>query len=357
MMRATQVSSDPEVLCAVGFPFYKKKTLKAFFAPHKVHFKKNFDAIAPGSAVAVWGATPVPQRISATCSILRLEDGFMRSVGLGADLIPPISWVADRQGMYFDATGPSDLEQILGEYDFPQSLLESAATLRQRIVAAGLTKYNVGRARWQRPPQALRVLLVLGQVETDASIKFGSPVIKTNLGFLKTVRQIYPDAYLVYKPHPDVEAGLRLPGEGEDQVRQYCDEIVNDADLTEMFEQVDEIHVLTSLSGFEALLRGKRVVCHGHPFYAGWGLTEDCTPIPRRTRRLSLDELVAGVLILYPRYMSLKTRLHITPEQAIEELLQVRADPYGQLPWWRRWFRPLLKRMAQAEDRLRKANQ
>ena len=36
---------------------------------------------------------------------------------------------------------------------------------------------------------------------------------------------------------------------------------------------VDEVHTLTSLTGFEALLRGIEVHAYGGPFYAGWGLT------------------------------------------------------------------------------------
>ncbi len=56
---------------------------------------------------------------------------------------------------------------------------------------------------------------------------------------------------------------------------------------------------MTSLTGFEALLRGKAVFTYGLPFYAGWGLTQDRHAHPRRHRRLSIDELVAAALIGY----------------------------------------------------------
>ena len=39
------------------------------------------------------------------------------------------------------------------------------------------------------------------------------------------------------------------------------------------------METMTSLAGFEALLRGKPVTTHGQPFYAGWGLTEDICPV------------------------------------------------------------------------------
>lgn len=353
-MASVPKRNDPQKIVAIGFQFYKKCSLEAFFADSQVSFADSFDSVDVGSVVAVWGATPVPDFVKESCYVLRLEDGFIRSVGLGADLIQPVSWVVDTRGMYFDATQPSDIEFILEEFDFQDALLERAASLRERIVGTGLTKYNVGVGRWIRPTGVPQVLLALGQVETDASIKFGSPTIKTNLGLLQAIRKNHPDAYLVYKPHPDVVAGLRLQGDGEDEAYRFCDEIVTTVDLADMFNQVDEIHVLTSLAGFEALLRGRHVRCYGQPFYAGWGLTDDLAPVPRRTRHLGLDHLVAGALILYPRYMSLKSRAQITPEQAIDELLLARSVSGGQLPWWRRLFRPILQRIAQAEDKLRK---
>jgi capsular polysaccharide export protein len=89
-----------------------------------------------------------------------------------------------------------------------------------------------------------------------------------------------------------------------------ADELAPDAPISSIIDLVDEVHVNTSLAGFEALLRGKPVTAYGVPFYAGWGLTRDLGPIPRRrTRRRSLDELVAAALLLYPRYLDPVTRL------------------------------------------------
>jgi capsular polysaccharide export protein len=82
----------------------------------------------------------------------------------------------------------------------------------------------------------------------------------------------------------------------------------------------DEVHTMTSLVGFEALLRGLPVVTYGQPFYASWGLTQDHAPIQRRTRRLTLDELVAGALIRYPRYISWSARCFCSAEDKVREL-------------------------------------
>jgi capsular polysaccharide export protein len=238
----------------------------------------------------------------------------------------------DERGMYYDATVPSDLEQLLAETSFDPGLRERARVLRERILAAGLTKYNVGQAHWPRPATAKSVVLVAGQVEADASIRLGAPGLRNNMALLKAVRAERPDAHLVYKPHPDVVAQLREAGKGEGGAAALCDEIVIDAPMDQVLRQVDEVHVLTSLAGFEALLRGKPVVCWGCPFYAGWGLTEDREEMPRRVRRLSLDELVAGVLLLYPTYVSRVTGCFTTAERALTELQQWRAEGAGARP-------------------------
>ena len=52
-------------------------------------------------------------------------------------------------------------------------------------------------------------MLVPGQVEDDASIRWGAPGVKTNLELLRAARAAEPDAWIVYKPHPDTEAGTR----------------------------------------------------------------------------------------------------------------------------------------------------
>jgi capsular polysaccharide export protein len=248
--------------------------------------------------------------------------------------------------MYYDATQPSDLEHLLQTAEFSPELLERADRLRTRIAERGLTKYNVGHGGWKRPGAGRqRVILVPGQVETDASIRFGATGIRTNIGLLQAVREANPDAYVVYKPHPDVVAGLRAEGRGEAEVRRWCDEEVTDISMREMLPAVDEVHVLTSLAGFEALLRGRGVICYGQPFYAGWGLTNDKVPVERRSRRLSLSMLVAGALILYPTYVSRVTGRFITPEQAVDELAAWRNSSSADQAVWSRAYRYLLRRI------------
>jgi capsular polysaccharide export protein len=325
----------PAQIHACGFSFLKRPVLRKFLAGSAV----NFSRTAPLAAdVALWGRAQPKQKPEGR--VIRIEDGFLRSVGLGADLVQPVSWVLDEVGMYYDAFAPSALERILQETSFESALVARAQHLRERIVAANLTKYNAATTPWSKPATARPVILVPGQVEHDAAIRFATPGIHTNIGLLQAVRAHRPDAHVVYKPHPDVVAGLRRSGRNEDDAKSWCDEIVTDACISSVLAKVDEVHTLASLSGFEALLRGKPVTCYGQPFYAGWGLTTDHHPIERRTRKLQLDELVAGALILYPTYVSRTTGCFTTPERAVEELVEWRGRR-ADLPVWRRVLRPL----------------
>lgn len=365
----------PADLYAVGFSAWKQGPLRAFLPETRLHFIRNTRQAPAGSTLLLWGAQTAPE----SHPIIRVEDGFLRSIGLGADLIAPLSYCFDGSGLYYDASKASDLEQILATHDFDATLLERAHALREQIVALGLTKYNVGQGGWQRPetrlpsirspeshpaarrfskqqqsgPQALaqnqavtQVILVVGQVESDASIALGSASTQSNLALLRKVREMHPDAYVVYKPHPDVSAGLRRVGAGEEQATAYCDEVVHNVSMHQLLTQVDQVHVMTSAAGFEALLRNKPVTCHGSPFYAGWGLTNDQETIPRRQRLLSLDALVAAALILYPRYIHPQEQRLCSPEAAVNALHAQRggANDY-HLPFWRKAFRLVLRQV------------
>jgi capsular polysaccharide export protein len=338
----------PSTVYATGFSIFKRPVVKRFFDGSDVRFVRRPEQVPDGGLLAVWGRKDVSGG-SGRIKTIHLEDGFLRSVGLGADLVRPLSWVMDEVGIYYDATRPSRLEHLLQTADFDATLLARAAGLREAIRRHGLTKYNVGAGQWRRPEArddaATRVILVPGQVETDASIAYGAPEIKHNIELLRAVRAASPGAYVVYKPHPDVVAGLRKRGAGEEAVALSCDEMVVECTMGELLDAVDEVHTITSLAGFEALLRGKTVVCYGHPFYAGWGLTRDIYPMPRRSRRLEVNQLVAGALILYPAYVSRVTGRFTTAERALEELIQWREHPPTPAVWrkWLHWILTIRK--------------
>jgi capsular polysaccharide export protein len=244
-------------------------------------------------------------------------------VGLGANLEPPASLVLDRHGVYYDPGRPSDLERLLQTTSFEPALLAEAAQLRRMILQARLSKYNVGStdvASAFAEAGARRRVLTPGQVENDASVRLGGSKVRRNIELLEATRAARPDAFIVYKPHPDVEAGLR-PGrvEAADALR-FADAIAEKSSIAHLLDEAEEVHTLTSLAGFEGLLRERLVSTYGLPFYAGWGLTQDSETSPRRTRRLQLDELVAGTLLLYPRYVHRPSLWPCSAEDAVRQL-------------------------------------
>lgn len=333
------------MIYALDFSYWKRSAVRQCFPNAQVKFISDAWRVPKDALLLAWGSRPVAGNLAPGVKVVRVEDGFLRSVGLGADLIRPVSWVLDYQGIYYDARQPSDLEHLLQYSTFGPALLARAASLRERVVTEGLTKYNVGNTRWQRPAGVGKVILVPGQVESDDSLKYGAPEIRSNIELLKAVRHAEPSAYIVYKTHPDVVARLRAGGVAEESAGRWCDELLSDAAMSNLLAEVDEVHVLTSLAGFEALLRGKGVTCYGQPFYSGWGLTADRIPNSRRTRRLCLDELVAGALILYPVYLSRRGGALISPEQALDELVAWRDRDGGRVPWWRELYRMALRRI------------
>lgn len=269
--------------------------------------------------VAAW-ASRRPGPAGTGEDVLRIEDGFLRSVGLGSDFKVPYSLALDPDGVYYDPSRPSRLEKILAEYDFQADpdLLARAAELRRGLVEKNISKYNLDGQAWAfSAPEGRRVLLLPGQVEDDASILLGSPVIRSNLGLLKEVRRRRPHDFIIFKPHPEVEKGLRRGRAPAAEVERLADMVVRGVALGALWPYVHEVHTLTSLAGFEALVRGLETHTYGGPFYAGWGLTHDRLTFDRRGRRLTLEELMAGALILYPTYYDWATGLFCGPEEVL----------------------------------------
>lgn len=311
----------------VGVKRFWKPSWQQFFGYLQPQFVAKPSQVPEGASALIWGLQTPQSAFNPNVKVYRVEDGFLRSVGLGAEFARPCSWVVDSRSLYFDATQPSDLEHQLQYHRFSEQDKHRANALIRQLNTTGVNKYNTGSNSWQPPATRKRIILVPGQVESDASIQLGSPVIKTNMGLLQQVRTQNPDAFIIYKPHPDVVAGARAAGQGEEQAQQLCDSYVTNASINPMFDAADEVHTLTSLSGFEALIRGKQVHCYGQPFYSGWGLTTDYNPQPRRTRTLELSELVAAALIHYPMYrLAHSGSQSVTPEQVIACLQKQRQQ-------------------------------
>ncbi|SDH63770.1 capsular biosynthesis protein [Paraburkholderia phenazinium] len=345
--------ADLQRVVGVRFQWWKRPFATPFLMAGggTLRWTHKPESLVAGECAALWGARSA-EGLPLHAARVRIEDGFFHSPGLGSDMIAPRSQVIDRRGLYFDASQPSDLSVLLNETDFSDAELARAAALRAQVVRLGVTKYNLGRRRptW-RAPKDKQVVLVPGQVADDASIRLGTRAISTADALLRDVRERRPDAFIVYKPHPDVLSGNRA---GLIDAQRLADVVDTDADLLSLIDAADEVHTLSSLAGFDALLRGKAVFTYGLPFYAGWGLTHDAlAPVPWRERSLSLDMLTAGVLLRYPIYWDWRMRLYTTPEAVVEQLAPLAARPLAQVRGNR--ARPFLKAIRWTRNALRHA--
>jgi len=296
-------------------------------------------AAAAGEDVAVW-ASRLPEGLVAAAKgkVWRVEDGFVRSPGLGALFAPAYSLIFDSEGVYYDPTGPSGLETLLATAAFDPALTARAAAVRRRIVENAIGKYAfAATARPPATPDGRERVLVVGQVEDDASVRLGGGAVRTNLALLRAAREAAPDAYIVFKPHPDVLKAGRIGAVARADVLAFADAEWANLPIAAALDWADAVHTISSLAGFEALLREKAVVAHGRPFYTGWGLTRDwAEQSPRRGRVLALDELAAAALILYPRYLDPVTGAPAEVETLLTRIEAGWRDPYRGRPLWHR---------------------
>jgi capsular polysaccharide export protein len=338
-----------------------------FYAPNNQKFicKDLDDALNRGldskSNIFIYGIKKFPQlqeyAKKHNITIYRIEDAFIRSVALGSGFARPYSLGIDSRGVYFDPSKVSDLEYLLQNYQFNSNLISRAKKVREMILNSKFSKYNylehvnlnIDREKYSK------VILVTGQVEDDMSIKYGAFGLN-NSDLLEIVKEKNRDAYIIYKPHPDVLSGNRIGKVSNETIKKCTNRVVTNISIDSAIEACDEVHTLTSGAGFDALLRNKSVFTYGMPFYAGWGLTTDYRECKRRTRRVSLDELVAVALILYPRYISPKTNKFCEVEQTLKELKEEQDYYFNHklyrymvnlkgyiLPRGRRFIRTMLK--------------
>ncbi len=304
---------------AYGMRMWKRQPIQAVFGQAKpVVFADKASLPEEGRRAMVWAS----KTDQAPDDAIRVEDGFLRSKGLGAELIPPLSLVCDDLGIYYDPNTPSRLEELIAaSTDLSASARDRATRLIRRLTKSGLSKYNVGDQALPPGMPAGRRILVPGQVEDDASIRLGAGEICTNQMLLAAARAANPAATILYKPHPDVEAGLRdgnIPN-----AERFADIVLTKVDPISAINAADAVWTMTSLMGFEALIRGKDVVCTGTPFYAGWGLTDDRgKPCPRRSATPDIVALVHATLIDYPRYFDPVTGLACPVEVVVDRLEQ-----------------------------------
>lgn len=303
---------------AIGFSPWKE-ILRAYFPEHNFHFlPKNltevdfYGKIIPylkansESRILIWGMKApsfVLKEISRKLlPVYFVEDGFIRSVELGATKSHPLSLCFDSQAPYFRSDVETDLEGLLQKHIFEAEdpILSKACDLVEMLRQKGITKYNFTPdvdVEMIYGPKTQKRVLVIGQVNNDASLLYGGCANKNSRELIEMAASENPSAQIIYRPHPEE---LLKSGEGTNDDLAL---VVNDnISLSSALKTIDHVYTYTSLAGLDALIRGISVTTVGAPFYSNWGLTDDRIKIARRTRQLTLLELVAISYFLYPKY-------------------------------------------------------
>ncbi|EAH9368132.1 capsular polysaccharide biosynthesis protein [Campylobacter jejuni] len=339
-------------LFMLGFTLWKRHFIKPFFnaKDNEMIFLNSLKSLAgyklkENDKFFIWGKRIDYNTLKSTLvkkaqdedlsnftpKISLTEDGFIRSISLGSDLTRPFSLIIDDKGLYIDPNKASKLEEHLQNEIFDENMLNRAKNIIKILLENRFSKYNGLKHENLKINAKIgqKIILIPAQVEDDASMILGGFGLST-LDLLKEVRSKNQDAYIIFKPHPDVLSGNRVGLKDETLILEFCDEIVKDCSIDSAIKIADEIHTITSTSGFDALLRAKKVFTYGMPFYAGWGLTKDKHKCKRRTRKLSLEELVAGALIIYPRYINPKTKTLCEIEVCLDIMLNLQKAYFSK---------------------------
>ncbi len=327
-----KTSSTPRV-GVVSYGILKINFLEQFLAA-KVAPVRWFGLLSSrfvtASVIVVWGrrswsyhkGMQIAQKIKA--SVWSIEDGFIRSVGLGKDGFQPLSLVVDKSGLYFDALRSSDLECLIvqGVDDAPRAQAAMA-----EIRKFHLSKYNHAPVMKVAASADRKNILVVDQTCGDQSIELGGVQEQVFERMLAQACRDHPDATIWVKTHPDVSVQKRT---GYLTHIQACPQIrllTQAMNPLALLEQMDEVYVVTSQLGFEALIMGKVVRCFGVPWYAGWGLTDDsAAPMAilngRRGQARTLSQLFTAAYFHYARYINPETGLRCELEEAMQWIIK-----------------------------------
>ncbi|AIJ47449.1 hypothetical protein O987_16675 [Comamonas testosteroni TK102] len=314
-------SVSAEVIAFVGFNDWKWGFVSKYFEGSKAIFFKRkassyeiYQSIqnfpVPVKKIVVWGYND-PRFFSffikkMKLNVLRMEDGFLRSFDLGASHATPYSLIVDGVGLYFDPRSESEIERLLNSYEFTKKNIDDSRECLKLLHDLKLSKYN-SQGIIQRDEvdyKFSRRVAVIGQVDGDQSIRLGNINRWSIEQLIKLAKFENPDAEIIYRPHPDVYNGFQKSILKKRRVAKYCTIVSPTSNQIEFLNSVDHVYTITSLSGLEALLLGKKVTVVGQPFYAGWGLTDDRVEVPRRNRSLKLEELFYAIYLKYPRYLA-----------------------------------------------------
>ncbi len=262
-------------------------------------------------------------------SYILLEDGFIRSLDLGVKGSPSFSIVEDNVGIYYDATVPCRLENILLSYDFGNDLelISKACKAIELIKKHHISKYNHAKNIDKNYfTTNERKVLIIAQTAGDSSLEYGLGNSFTTDEMINAAIKENPDCKIYLKIHPDVLSGKKKSDIDIKNIDKNISIISEDVNPISLLKHFSKVYTKTSGMGFEALILGCECVCFGMPFYAGWGITDDRVRCDRRSRKLTVVEVFAAAYILYTRYVNPYTKKEIDIIETIQTIVKLKNE-------------------------------
>lgn len=342
----TQRGGDDLALAGRGICIF---SWRGSFWPHRAAFFPECEVLPVHRAATAdiwigWGRSVLSQAVQQAAKrsgkrFLRIEDGFLRSIGLGKAGALPISVVVDDLGLHIEAATPCRLEDLIATTS-GTDWQAIGATVRSLWLEAGVSKYNIGARRTgpendptTKAQQSPRIVLV-DQVKGDRSIAgaLAGPEAFERMLLLASQQS---GSRVLLRRHPDVAAGFRRGYLEHGTDARRFETVPDDWDAAAVLSACDEVWTVSSQLGFEALMHGRSVTTFGVPFYAGFGLTKDCATRPaavealaRRTAKasaeISIETMIAASLVRYPRYADPDLTKPLTVFEAIETVKKAR---------------------------------
>ncbi|MCP4817826.1 MAG: capsular polysaccharide biosynthesis protein, partial [Shimia sp.] len=284
-------ANDPRRLFAFNGGFFQQQRLRRIIA--LAGYDLSFGKPAEDDLIAIWGQSPTSHRGAAVsehtgADCLYFEDALLRSLHPGrVSKEPPVGLMIDSKAPHFDPTTPSDLETLLATHPLDDTaLLNRARGAVARIKDAHLTKYTAVETDQEMPDPGY--ILVIDQTFGDASVTASAPgegIAQARFReMLIMAQEEHPGCRVLIKTHPETQHGTRKGYFGPDDETARVSLYSEPVSPWQLFEGAVGVYTFSSQLGFEAIFAGHKPRVFGQPFYAGWGLTSDEYPVPRRHR-------------------------------------------------------------------------
>lgn len=236
-----------------------------------------------------------------------------------------LGFLLDDMGYYFDSHQASRCEQTLNADDY---FLEDHELLRSRMLIEKINKHDITKYNKYVTTGAVGFdlesdcILVVDQKKGDASIAFAGATDDTFADMMKAAIKDNPGKKIYFKRHPD-SVHKNFNSYRNRNVKEI-EVLPDDIQINLVLNKCSKIYTVSSQVGFEGLLKGKEVVCFGVPFYAGWGLTDDRTYVPRRNKSRKIEEIFHQVCIRQSVYINPHTGKRIELEALLNIILEMR---------------------------------